>query len=410
MDFEPKYTKEQEEFRKEVREWLKKNMPEGLYKSAIPEEMDEAMYQRQRELGRRLGAKGWLRPMYPKEYGGGGMSPEEALVIVEELDEYDMTLPPYYDTGNVFGAACIMVWGTEEQKKAFLPPICRGEVRAWQLLTEPEAGSDLANQKTIATRDGDEYVINGQKTFIGCATSVERFWLLTCTDPNGKRHQNLSYFYIDATLPGITIMPQELLGGEPGGGAGDKNDIFFDNIRVPAFNLIGGENNGWKVRATHMEMEHGGSGRITRDPLVDKLIDYCKTTKRNGKPLSKQPYVREQLLDCYITAEINRLLGLRTWWLAHAKKPRTYEGPQTSYVRKMSGPPTALAIQRILGPYALVGAHDLERRVAGGEFEVQQRGAIVAIHPGGTTDVQCIEMSRRMGIGRTVVQKAAEVV
>ena len=87
MDFEPKYTKEQEEFRKEVREWLKENMPEGLYKSVVPEEMDEAMYQRQRELGRRLGAKGWLRPMYPKEYGGRGMSPEEALVIVEELDE-----------------------------------------------------------------------------------------------------------------------------------------------------------------------------------------------------------------------------------------------------------------------------------------------------------------------------------
>ena len=205
-------------------------------------------------------------------------------------------------------------------------------------------------------------------------------------------------------------MRQDLLGGEPGGGSGDKNDIFFDNVRVPAFNLIGGENNGWKVRATHMEMEHGGSGRITRDPLVDRLIDYCKKTKRNGKQMSKDPIVRELLLDCYIDAEINRLFGLRTWWLAHAKKPRSYEGPQTSYCRKMSGPPRALAIQRILGPYALIGATDPKWAVKGGEFEVQQRGAIVAIHPGGTTDVQRIEMSRRMGIGRTVKQKAAEVV
>ena len=159
-----------------------------------------------------------------------------------------------------------------------------------------------------------------------------------------------------------------------------------------------------------MEMEHGGSGKINRDPMIDKLIDYCKTTKRNGKPLSKNPAVREHLLDCYIRAEINRLFGLRTWWLAHAKKPRTYEGPQTSYVRKMAGPKTAIDVQHILGPYALVAAVDPKWKVAGGEVEVQQRGAIVAIHPGGTTDVQCIEMSRRMGIGRIVVQKAADVV
>ncbi|MFH1490705.1 MAG: acyl-CoA dehydrogenase family protein [Pseudomonadota bacterium] len=409
MDFEPEYSEKQQKFRNEVREWLKENMPKGLYRCIVPEDMNEAMYQKQRELGRKLGAKGWLRPLYPKEYGGGGLEPESALVIVEELDAYEMTLPPYYDTGNIFGAACIYVWGTEEQKKAFLPPICKGEVRGWQALTEPEAGSDLANQKTTAIRDGEEYVINGQKTFIGCALGVDRLWLLTCTDPKGKRHQNLSYFYIDAHLPGITIMRQDLLGGEPGGGSGDKNDIFFDNVRVPAFDLVGGENEGWKVRATHMEMEHGGSGRISRDAMVDELIDYCKNTQRNGRPMSKDPVVRGLLIDCYVDAEINRLLGLRTWWLAHAKRPRTYEGPQTSYNRKMSGPKIAAAVQRILGPYSQVGATDPQWTVDQGKLEVHQRGSIVAIHPGGTTDVQRIEMSRRMGIGRPLVQKAAEV-
>ncbi len=409
MNFEPEYTREQQEFREEVREWLAQNMPEGLHRPLVPEDMDEAMYQRQRDLGRRLGAKGWLRPMYPTEYGGGGMEPEKAIVIVEELDKYGMPLPPYYDTGNIFGGGCILVWGTEEQKKAFLPPICRGEVRAWQALSEPEAGSDLANQKTTAIRDGDDYVINGQKTFIGSSLGAERLWLLTRTDPAGKRHENLSYFDIDTNTPGISIVPLDLLGGEPGGGSGDKNDIFFDNVRVSAFNLVGGENQGWKVRATHMEMEHGGSGRITRDPLVDELIDYCKRTQRNGRPLSKDPVVRELLLDCYVDAEINRLFGLRTWWLAHANQPRTYEGSQTSYFRKMSGPRTALAIQRILGPYALVGAREPEWTVWQGRLEVHQRGSIVALHPGGTTDVQKIEMSRRIGIGRAAPQAAAEV-
>ena len=103
------------------------------------------------------------------------------------------------------------------------------------------------------------------------------------------------------------------------------------------------------------------------------------------------------------------LAGLRTWWLAHAGQPRTYEGPQTSYFRKISGPRTAMAVQRILGPYALVSAREPEWAVWGGRLEVHQRGNIVAMHPGGTTDVQKIEMSRRIGIGRTVRQRAVEV-
>ncbi|MFC1966957.1 acyl-CoA dehydrogenase family protein, partial [Chloroflexota bacterium] len=249
MNFELEYTKEQEEFRREVGEWLEKNVPEGLVQPVDFEDLSYEMYQKHRELGRRLGAKGWLRPMYPKEYGGGGMSLDKAIIIEEELDNYDLTLPPYYDSGGRFGGASILVWGTEEQKKALLTPICRGEVRSWQLLTEPEAGSDLANVQTLAVRDGEDYVINGQKTFIGCNHGADWFWMICRTDPKAPRHENLGWFMFPADLPGITVQAQELFfaGGEAGAGSGIKNNIYLDNVRVPAFNLVGGENQGWKV-------------------------------------------------------------------------------------------------------------------------------------------------------------------
>jgi alkylation response protein AidB-like acyl-CoA dehydrogenase len=169
MDFEPRYTQEQEDFRQEVRRWLRENMLPGIEHPADSADLTYEQYQLRRELGRKLGNKGWLWPSAPKEYGGGGLSVDHAVVLEEEIDSYGLTLPPYYDSGGRLGGNSILVWGDEEQKQFFLPKIFRGEVRTWQLLSEPEAGSDLANVKTLARRDGDEFVINGQKVFVGSA-------------------------------------------------------------------------------------------------------------------------------------------------------------------------------------------------------------------------------------------------
>ncbi len=278
MDFEPTYTPEQEEFRQEVRGWLAENVSPDIAHPPDSINITEEQYQLRRGLGRKLGEKGWLWATAPEEYGGGGLSLDHAVVIEEEVDSYGLTVPPYYDSGGRLGGASIMVWGTEEQKQTFLPPIFRGEVRTWQLLTEPEAGSDLANAKMSAERDGDDYVINGQKIYVGSSLGCDYMWTITCTDNEAPRHQNLGWFMIPATLPGITIQPMELLisGGESGAGSGVKNTVFFDNVRVPAFNLIGGENEGWKVATTHLELEHGTGGRIARNWLVDHLFEYCR--------------------------------------------------------------------------------------------------------------------------------------
>ena len=156
-------------------------------------------------------------------------------------------------------------------------------------------------------------------------------------------------------------------GGESGAGSGVKNTVYFDDVRVPAFNLVGGENEGWKVATTHLELEHGTGGRISRNWLVDRLFDYCRTTQRRGVPLTKDPYVRDRLVDIYMEAEVSRLFNLRNYWMRHSGAEITYEGPQASYQRKMSGLRQATAILDILGPAALT--YDSEWGAAEGHME-----------------------------------------
>ena len=229
MQFELTYTEAQEAFRHEVRTWLADNVPDGITGRPRSFEESRSIYQMRRDLGRKLGVKGWLYPAGEKQYGGGGLDLDQIIVLEEETARLGLGLPPYYDSGGKMGGASIRVWGTDEQKQRFLPPIYRGEVRSWQLLTEPSAGSDLAGVKTTAIRDGDVYVVNGQKIYIGSHHGADRYWTIAVTDPKGKRHQNVSWFMIDAALPGITTQPLYMLSAQSEGETdefGHKNIIF----------------------------------------------------------------------------------------------------------------------------------------------------------------------------------------
>ena len=409
MDFEVTYTEEQQRFRHEVRAWLDANVTSGLTRIPVSDDDSRRRYHELRALGRKLGARGWLYPRAPQAYGGGGLDVDHTIILEEEVDRVGLALPPYYDSGGKLGSATILVWGTEAQKQAFLPPIFRGEVRTWQLLTEPGAGSDLAGVTTAAMRDGDEYVINGQKIFVGSDHGTDRIWMIACTNPGGARHENLSWFMIDADLPGITVQPMELMGtgGEGGTDPVQKNTVFFDQVRVPAFSLVGGENQGWKAASTHLELEHGAGGRIGRNRVWDRLLRYCQETKRDGVPLSQSPDTRDLLADIYTRTEVQRLFGLRNFWLTYAKRPRSYEGPQLSYYRKMAGLWMTGAILEAVGPAALTT--DPTWGSIDGFLELQQRNGIIAVHPGGTADVQRVSMARRIGIGRAARESAGTV-
>jgi alkylation response protein AidB-like acyl-CoA dehydrogenase len=409
MDFEVTYTEEQQRFRREVRAWLEDSVPADITRTPVSPEDNYRRYRELRALGLKLGAKGWLHPRAPKQYGGGGLDVDHTIILEEEVDRFNLSLPPYYDSGGRLGAATILVWGTEAQKQAFLPPIYKGEVRTWQLLSEPGAGSDLAGVTTAAIRDGDEYVITGQKIFIGSDNGTDRMWMIACTNPGGPRHENLSWFMIDADLPGIAVQPMELMGtgGEGGTDSGVKNTVFFDHVRVPAFSLVGGENQGWKAASTHLELEHGAGGRIGRNRLWERLLRYCQETKRDGVPLAQHPDVRDVLADIYIKGEVTRLFGLRNFWLTYARRPRSYEGPQLSYYRKTAGLWMTSAILDAVGPAALTTDSTWGSPEA--FLELQQRNGIVAVHPGGTTDIQRVSMARRIGIGRAAREAAGTV-
>src|SRR5205814_3092069 len=141
-----------------------------------------------------------------------------------------------------------------------------------------------------AIRDGDEYVINGQKIFVGGSHGADNLWTITRTNPTGERHKNLSWFMIPANLPGITIRPMDLLGdGGEGIGASVKNTVYFDNVRVPRSYLVGGENNGWQVASTHLELEHGGGGSVGRNRWFERAVQWSRELKRNGKPMIEDP-------------------------------------------------------------------------------------------------------------------------
>jgi alkylation response protein AidB-like acyl-CoA dehydrogenase len=399
VDFEVRYTPEQEQFRLTVRSWLEDHVPDELTEPQADDEDGFKHYQLKRELGRSLGAQGWLYPSAPPEYGGGGLDIGSVLVLQEEMASYKMGLPPYYDSGGMLGSATVLVWGTDEQKERFLRPIYTGQVRTWQLLTEPSAGSDLASVRLSARRDGDHYVLNGQKIFVGSAHGADRFWMITNSDPDGKRHENLSWFMVDAHLPGITIQPLPVLADVA---EGHKNTVFFDDVRIPADCLVGGENNGWKVANTHLELEHGAIGTIERNPMWDRLLAYCTSERRSGDPLMSSQDVRDTLAEIYLRLETLRVLTIRNFWRSYTKQKVAYNGPQLTYLRKTTGLWLTKAILDVAGPAALTD--DSDWGAMAGRAEDQQREGIQDLMPGSTIDVQRVVLSRALGLGRRTGQ------
>jgi alkylation response protein AidB-like acyl-CoA dehydrogenase len=235
-------------------------------------------------------------------------------------------------------------------------------------------------------------------------------WTIARTGPKNERHKNLSWFMIPSDAPGVTIRPMDMLGNE-GPGSGHKNTIYFENVRVPASSLVGGENNGWQVASTHLELEHASGG--SQVSLVSKTwahhaIDWARKMQKNGRPLIEDAEARDQLVDVFIHTEINRLLRTRNFWKIRTHQPQTYEGSQGNYYGKISGLPITTALHEMFGPYAVTSDPKWDVTVA--ELEHYLRAAIVALHPAGTADIQKVIMARRIGMGRDETEAAGKTV
>jgi len=402
MDFEQHYTAEQEAFREEVRAWLEANIPPGL-EAATPfdvQRQSPEQFQWARGFRKLLGEKGWLAPTWPAAFGGGGMTVAHQVVIEEELALHN--LPFLGDLGITLAAPAIMAWGSDEQKRRFIPPMLRGEVITWQLFTEPEAGSDLASLRLPAVEDGDDYLLNGQKIFVGHKSHAEWLYVLAVTEPEGSRHNNISAFIVPSDTPGVTIEPLELIGGM------GKKTIYFENVRVPKANLIGeekGRGKGWWVAQTTLEVEHGADGRVLpREPLVDQLIDYCKTTNRLDRPISADPVVQDTLAEIHIRSHVGRLLGWRNHWMSAEGQHLKHEGSQFALWLRTFNPWLVERTQEILGPYAAID--DDQWGPLRGAIENHQRQGIIT-HPGGTPEIHRVIMARHLSLSRTPQAAAA---
>jgi hypothetical protein len=256
------YPPEVEHFRAELRDWLSANLTDQLIADRRPSGRDDAAFERLRTWNRTMADAGWAAVSWPLEYGGRGATVLEQLVYTEETTRARAPLPL-----NVIGlnniAPAIMQYGTESQKLTLLPRMMRADDIWCQGMSEPEAGSDLAALRTRAVRDGEDFVVNGQKVWTSLGHRAQWCQLYVRTDPEAAKHKGISCLIVDMTLPGIEVRPLVTLNGDA-----DFAEIFFHDVRVPASALLGPLNGGWGVATTTLSHERAGAARLYAEMQV----------------------------------------------------------------------------------------------------------------------------------------------
>ena len=391
MDFAFQYTEEQQRFRGEVRAWLEENIPEEMKEPADPRDFTEEMFEFWRQKHKDLAAKGWLYPTFPKEYGGGGLTGEHESIIQEEFHRMGVVS----SFANRRPLEPLMVWTTEEQKQKFLYPILSAEEYCWQKTTEPHSGADLADYRSTAVRDGDDWLLTGESVFISGQGNPH--WLAgpMLTDPDAPRHRNLGYFMIPNPSPGLVIKEQNLLGGR------GQHQVIMDNVRVPGDHLIGGDHQGWQVISTQMEQEHAGNATATfQDRMVDNLVDFTRETKRNGELLGKDPVVVQTVMDAYLESHVDSLFNKRVYWMNQNGMDVSYQGNVHNVHSRESGLRNSIRSREVMGMYSLLDSRD-PGALFGGRPEIEQRSSAGQRHAGGSNNIARVVLARRIGISRT---------
>jgi alkylation response protein AidB-like acyl-CoA dehydrogenase len=284
------YSKTDEVFRKEVRSWLKKNLPKK--DKAVSELMphDPERVRLAKEWQRKLYDAGYVAMSWPKEYGGQNADAMRQTIVNEELV---LARAPGLvgASGLLMLGPTLIQYGTEEQRRRYLPKILTAEEIWCQGYSEPGAGSDLASLRTRAEIVGDEFIVNGQKVWTSNAQFSDWMFCLVRTDPDAPKHRGISYILIDMNTPGITVRPLVQMTGDAG-----FNEVFFDNVRVPRTNLVGELNQGWMVANNTLFHERNLLGSTTRTQLMmQNLIRLARSHQRYGKPAADDPIMRQKL-------------------------------------------------------------------------------------------------------------------
>jgi len=391
MDFAVAYSPEQQRFREEVRTWLEDNTLTEMKVPIEPRDFSADIYWYWREKHKELAKKGWLYPTFPQEYGGGGLTGDHEVVIDEEFAKAQA---PRSFSDNHF-LLTILVWGTEEQKQKFLVPILNGEKVSWNKLTEPHSGADLADYRSRAVRDGDDWLVTGSQVYQGDHEEADMMCGPLLTDPDAPRHRNLGYFVIDIPSPGLEIREMDLLPRRR------KRAVFMDNVRLPGDHLIGGDHQGWQVVGTHLEDEHGGRGRAApRDEYTDHMVEYVSETKHNGGTLGSDPVVQQQTMENVLDGHVQRILLQRTYWMYQSRMSIQHEGNLANVHGRESSLRIEKRVRDIYGPYALLNTRE-PGAPHGGRHEINAVNRAGQNHAGGSTNIAKVVLARRIGISRT---------
>ena len=396
MDFA--YTPEQDALREEVRQFISENVtPE------IVAEIEESGIRNRgpetREMYKKVGEKGWIGISWPKEYGGQSGSRIDQYIIEEEFGRMGITVG-----GAGSGAPAILAAGTEEQKKYFLPGLIRGEIIFALGFTEPQAGADLAGLQCRAVRDGDDFVINGQKMFTTAAHYGTHIYLMARTDPEAPKHRGISIFLVPIDLPGITVRPLWTIQNDPPAPPrttyGDRrtNEVFFEDVRIPGSCMLGEENTGWYVGAMGLNLDRIGASRYLISVQRDEdIINWVKENDMDGYGPSQDPAVRDRLAELWIEAQVCRLMTMRSMSLVERGGSFTYEGSAEKVWAPDHGVKTTETIAQILGPYGqlLNGSEDA---VEHGIFAHNLMGAFQSGINHGSAQVMRDQVARR-GLG-----------
>ncbi len=372
------YDEGQEALRRELRAYY-----EELLTPEIREELTRThgVGETMREIVRQMGKDGWLGIGWPEEYGGQGRSEIEQFVFFDESMRARAPVPML--TVNTVGPT-LMRFGTDEQKKFFLPKILAGEIHFCIGYSEPGAGTDLAALQTRAERDGDEYVINGQKLWTSLASDADYCWLAVRTDPQAAKHAGLSMILVDMQAPGIRVDPLELLSDH------DINAVFFDDVRVPVTNLVGGENQGWGLitsQLNHERVSLCAPGMI--EGAYESVVEWAREAKgSDGARVVDQEWVQINLAR--VRAGIHAL-RLMNWKVAWTSSQGLKVNPADASTIKVFGTEFFLdafrLMMEVMGQRGYL-TRDSDQAIASGIVETLYRSLLILTFGGGTNEIQ----------------------
>ncbi|HJM88623.1 MAG TPA: acyl-CoA dehydrogenase family protein [Dehalococcoidia bacterium] len=391
---------EQATFRTEVRDFIATNLPDQLrlkpdedrrFDEDDPDEKKAAIA-KWREA---LVDKGWIAPMWPEELGGAQMTKMEQFIVNEEFTEASAPRLSVPTVGST-----IMVHGSEEQKKEFLPKMVTGETRWCQGYSEPGSGSDLASLQTRAIRDGDDFVINGQKIWTSGAHLSNMMFALVRTDPEAPKHRGITYILLPMDSPGITVRPLKQMSEASG-----FNEVFFEDVRVPVRNAIGEVNRGWYVGATHLDFERSGIGqslgqRQTLDALRDFLIEERDTDTGRSMIGRSQP-VRAALAERYVEAEVAKNFSYRVISMEATGQIPNHEASVAKMFNTELSQRLARTATQTLGLYGGLFDEDDEWTPMKRRWSRMYLSTVSATLAGGTSEIQRnVIATRGLGLPR----------